>query len=580
MAVVVEPYKLSKQPPVAGIGKAAPGVRLPTGPSPKAPAAAEAAARAKARPETPSAAPMTAAPAAAPPLPLGSASATAAAKARAKPQAKLQAKPKPAVKSAPQVAVESAIPGGPVPVAKMAASGKARAKAPAAKTQVVKNVEADLGLMRLPTETDIVPTPPPTASKSQSLSAQLAYGPLSEAALKGESPPRLLGAQAPDPSDGTGMKDSGSSTARRLSRINLSPCVPMKLQVPNLEARTHFDRSPVNMDSNMTDFSAALLINAGRAPRQPSVDCEELACISPKFGPTMYNSKQPGQMLRIAEATAAVNILYEDQSNPGAAFGGSSGSRSQPVRPPEDNEAFAPSVQPGPASSKVRSEASAARVPTASVQKRHMSRGQSEDISDGVFDEEAVSLSRTVPGRHNRVFGDAVHGAATDDSAGYSNWDGQSWMDNFRLEKKPSDLLAVPLAPAKPAAMYEVILHVYDLLKATSTFSTVTGIPIFHLSIEVHGIEYFFGVDGIVWCYPGCHQMNLHRDAIVVGHTSMTQKETIGVVKALLPDWDGASWRLLGRNCQTFAIEFCERLGIGGECVPAEYVLFGNVLGQ
>merc|ERR1712032_476113 len=110
----------------------------------------------------------------------------------------------------------------------------------------------------------------------------------------------------------------------------------------------------------------------------------------------------------------------------------------------------------------------------------------------------------------------------------------------------------------KSSSGNQVILHVYDLLQATSAFSSLTGIPIFHLSIEVHGVEYFFGVDGIVWCYPGCHQMHLHRDAVVVGQTALNQKDTILLIKDLVPTWDGSSWRLLGRNCQTFAQEFCD----------------------
>lgn len=150
--------------------------------------------------------------------------------------------------------------------------------------------------------------------------------------------------------------------------------------------------------------------------------------------------------------------------------------------------------------------------------------------------------------------------------------DGGRWLDNFKLPPVSRD--DTPTSPrALRSTSNEVKLHVYDLFETTRSVAALTGLPIYHLSVEVHGAEYYFGVDGIIWCPPGSHQRNLHKAAIPLGQTRYSQDEAVDLVRSMAPQWPGHTWRLFGRNCHSFAIELTERLGLGSSCLPREYIL-------
>lgn len=121
---------------------------------------------------------------------------------------------------------------------------------------------------------------------------------------------------------------------------------------------------------------------------------------------------------------------------------------------------------------------------------------------------------------------------------------------------------------AIPTPAGEVWLHAYDLHSATKA----AGLPFFHVGIEVHGWEYFFSDTGIYRAAPASHAIHVHREAIPLGKTHLSALE----VQSLLQDdlaerWTGDSYSLIGRNCQTFAMDFCVRLGLGEDVIPLGY---------
>jgi len=113
----------------------------------------------------------------------------------------------------------------------------------------------------------------------------------------------------------------------------------------------------------------------------------------------------------------------------------------------------------------------------------------------------------------------------------------------------------------------EIILHVYDLHSVTKRM----GIGTFHLGIEVYAQEIFFSVEGILSCPPGGHLGHIHRETIFIGRTFLRPVEVKVILEELGQEWMGSSYSIIGRNCQTFAVAFVESLGMGSDCIPAEF---------
>lgn len=117
----------------------------------------------------------------------------------------------------------------------------------------------------------------------------------------------------------------------------------------------------------------------------------------------------------------------------------------------------------------------------------------------------------------------------------------------------------------------EVTLHVYDLHQVTR----MTGLPIFHLGVEIYKKEYFFSVDGVVSCPPAGHKKHVHKLTVPLGRTNLSEQQVLHLLAEMRQEWHGGVYNLLSCNCQTFATAFCHRLGLGS-CIPPQYCRLGE----
>jgi len=124
---------------------------------------------------------------------------------------------------------------------------------------------------------------------------------------------------------------------------------------------------------------------------------------------------------------------------------------------------------------------------------------------------------------------------------------------------------------AEPDAGTTVTLHVYYL----NSLAKITSIPLFHTGVEVYGSEICFGRQGLHWCEPGRHACGVHSFSIPLGQTFLSEDDVFALVEAMHQEFPGNEYSLLNWNCQTFAVEFCDRLGLRDK-VPSECVRFAG----
>lgn len=129
-------------------------------------------------------------------------------------------------------------------------------------------------------------------------------------------------------------------------------------------------------------------------------------------------------------------------------------------------------------------------------------------------------------------------------------------------------------SPGQSTHGSDVVLQVYDLHRYTRSSG------LFHLGIEVYGQEFFFSCEGIMSCRPGKHQGHAYRCSVPIGHTAMSTRQVQELLSAMSKEWTKGIYRILDNNCQTFAIAFCERLGLPSDSVPAEYRRHSEVGGR
>jgi hypothetical protein len=118
-----------------------------------------------------------------------------------------------------------------------------------------------------------------------------------------------------------------------------------------------------------------------------------------------------------------------------------------------------------------------------------------------------------------------------------------------------------------------VTLHVYDALWVATAD---TKIPVVHLGVEVYGSEFFFGETGVRATKPGLYDAQKHRSTLALGRTPLGKRDVFKVVTSLKQEWPGESYRLVGNNCQTFALQLCDKLGLGDSSIPSQYVYFAR----
>lgn len=114
----------------------------------------------------------------------------------------------------------------------------------------------------------------------------------------------------------------------------------------------------------------------------------------------------------------------------------------------------------------------------------------------------------------------------------------------------------------------EVILHVYDLDRMTKRLPGMMAF--YHMGVEVFKQEIFFSVQGILACTPGGHQTHIHKKTVNLGRTMLDAYQVKAILEEMGEEWKGSCYSLTGRNCQTFAVAFAEKLGLGSTCIPRE----------
>jgi len=119
-------------------------------------------------------------------------------------------------------------------------------------------------------------------------------------------------------------------------------------------------------------------------------------------------------------------------------------------------------------------------------------------------------------------------------------------------------------APHRSRQGSRVTLHVYDLHRMTK------GLPLFHVGVELYSVEFFFSADGILSHPPGGHQVHVHREVVELGTTRCTMFDVQKILDRMCKEWEGSTYNVFARNCQTWAAAFCRELGLG-ECIPPEY---------
>jgi hypothetical protein len=118
----------------------------------------------------------------------------------------------------------------------------------------------------------------------------------------------------------------------------------------------------------------------------------------------------------------------------------------------------------------------------------------------------------------------------------------------------------------------EVILQVYDL----TSWTKASNLPIYHLGVQVYRLEYFFCARGIQSCIPMANKGHIFKESVSLGRTNLSLKDVRHLLQKLREYWCADSYRMLGHNCQTFALAFCEELGLM-KSVPPEYSRFSDL---
>jgi len=120
----------------------------------------------------------------------------------------------------------------------------------------------------------------------------------------------------------------------------------------------------------------------------------------------------------------------------------------------------------------------------------------------------------------------------------------------------------------------EVSLHVYSTW--ASGIAACAGITATHVGIAVFGWEFSFILSGIHVVRPASFDEARHIDVVQLGKTPLTREELRQVVLDLQLVYKPQEYHPCGRNCQTFALEFCRRLRVDSSKIPLRYVTFAE----
>lgn len=91
---------------------------------------------------------------------------------------------------------------------------------------------------------------------------------------------------------------------------------------------------------------------------------------------------------------------------------------------------------------------------------------------------------------------------------------------------------------------------------------------VFHGGIEVYGKEWSYGGTkdegtGIFCCEPKLCEMHTFRQSVLLGNCCKKPREVSDILRRMEPQWRGADYNLLHKNCCFFSTAFAQELGAG-----------------
>jgi hypothetical protein len=137
-----------------------------------------------------------------------------------------------------------------------------------------------------------------------------------------------------------------------------------------------------------------------------------------------------------------------------------------------------------------------------------------------------------------------------------------------------------PLKPVvtDPSEGLPVLIHIYDVSKEgrirkvnniiASRFSPLKFGGIFHVGVEVNGVEWYFGAgvsgaSGVGHVKPKKHPHHNFRQTLRLRYTKLSSEDIADVVSQLKKEYITDDYDILRQNCCHFADDFCQRLGAG-----------------
>lgn len=122
-----------------------------------------------------------------------------------------------------------------------------------------------------------------------------------------------------------------------------------------------------------------------------------------------------------------------------------------------------------------------------------------------------------------------------------------------------------------------VSLHLYEAGSTASSLplglAWLMGWGTYQCGIEVYGVEWTYdGRDGVSWRRPrSCRGRSLCR-SIRVGTTLVPRHEALEHARLLRDRWTASNYNAAERHSGHFAVEYCQRLGIGPVAPWVEYL--------
>jgi len=130
-----------------------------------------------------------------------------------------------------------------------------------------------------------------------------------------------------------------------------------------------------------------------------------------------------------------------------------------------------------------------------------------------------------------------------------------------------SDAPSLRHSPCKDA----VYLNIYDVreeYRATNSIArSMSAGGAFHTGIEVHGMEWSYGVDGVYKTPPRTSSVHLYRESICLGSCNQNRMEVVWQLETFSRQWGAQEYDFLRNNCINFCKEAC--LLLGAQPVPS-----------